>query len=163
MAIIRLQIPEAITQTGPIRDFFFEAAAASHYPHVEQALDFLASEISSPGCGVWLGAEDHQLKAACVAFYPGNPLMIAPQVCVAYNTGSRELSREIGEAVVEWCREGGFDHLRALNETGYSDTAHMRAFRYVGAGHLVASLIEYRFKPDGSVNEQPNGRVEAIE
>lgn len=155
MAILRIRESEPLLLAGPLRDFLLEAARACDYPAPEEALAFIATQIAYPGCGLWLGAENQVLKAVSVAFWPENPLMMVPQVCVAYNVGSRALSHEIGDAVVAWVREGGYDRLRVINMTGYSDKAHMRAFRYVGDAVLVGSQLEYRL-PD----EQFNGRVE---
>jgi hypothetical protein len=161
MAILRIR--EAATLVNPrVINFLMEAAKENSFEDAESVLSYVATQVQYDGCGLWLGAEELELKAVTLAFWPANPLMLAPQVVVAYNIGSPALAKELANVVIDWVREGGYDRILGINRTGKPGEVHMRAYRAFGEPTMLGEQIEYRLRPQQQ-EEVPWQALPAVE
>lgn len=138
-----------------IKDLVWSACAAVRYPGTDAGSIYkeLSLRIAENELGLFVGIEDAPL-ALCVAILPTSCLMMAPQIPLLYNRGSRALIRALAVRVREWIVEHG--HTHAIGANMYQpqegtrignrpDAAFCRGFRHFGDPEHAGSLIRFRF------------------
>ena len=143
MTAIRITSPIELYSIGAL---IARAIEAMQYPGTKPALVFreLVARAVDPSLGVFVGIEDGEARALCIAMLPTSQLMMAAQVVVAYNDGDPKLSREVGTVLKAWLMEHGARSFLCLNLL-HDDDVFRRTFSHVGKGRAVASLLEFRF------------------
>lgn len=143
--IVRLQFGGCF-QVPELRQWLLEAMEKVKFPGGERLIDFLAVECQNPGTQVLIGFEEDKMVACSVLILPGSPLMLQPQVAVAYNEGSPKMGREMMEEMVKFVKEAGYSSLMFCNHQGHSDKAAMRRWRPFGEAKRFGTTLEVALK-----------------
>lgn len=102
--------------------------------------DEIAAHIASPARGVFVGFDEHDPKAVAVVILPTSPMMMGPQVPLAYSE-SRALSTAVGVRVRDWLHQAGFDRFFCVNFK-HDDKAYARVFGHVGEFRAAGTFFE---------------------
>jgi hypothetical protein len=104
---------------------------------------FLRSNIGRSDWGVFVGSEGGDPKAVALAMLPSTPLMLKPQIVLAYNEGSRAVARMIGVRVRAWILDNGYTDALGIN-LHHKARSFARVFAHFGEPSRVAELVRFR-------------------
>ena len=96
---------------------------------------------------LFLGMEDGAPKGLEMGYFPDSALFPLPVVTLIYNEGSKALIKVMLSATVEHITAHGYSKFWAMNATGKSDKAWIRALTPKGTtGRVIANVIEMSIK-----------------
>ena len=143
--IIRLTTP-AIFSVPQIQAFFLQAARDAKYPNPEDVVDVLARESAMPGSQILIGFEDEVPVAVTVTMLPGSPLMLLPQVVMAYNKGTRAMTSGLMSEIKSFLQDWGWKKFLCVNLSDHDDKTYARAYRSLGELTKKNSIMEFEIK-----------------
>lgn len=108
----------------------FDAVAQDIFNFVTDELQFMI-----------LGAENGQWKAVILGYLPASQLFPYPTIVTFYNEGSRTLSREMGEYLMDFITEHGYTQMLAMNSSGHSDEVWLKGLTPNGAESFIAGSL----------------------
>lgn len=98
--------------------------------------------VADPQHFMILGAEAGAFRGIMMGFYPVGNLFPYPTVVLVYNEGSRKLSREMQDLLLDNMLEKGYTSMLAVNSSGAKDEVWQRALTPKGAtSKKVGSLM----------------------
>ncbi len=96
---------------------------------------------------LFLGMEDGAPKGLEMGYFPDSALFPLPMVTLIYNEGTKALTKAMLTATVEHISARGYSKFWAMNATGKSDKAWIRALTPKGTtGRVIANVIEMAIK-----------------
>jgi hypothetical protein len=113
-----------------------------------ELMPFLRSNIGRSDWGLFVGFEPFDQrsggdpKAVALAMLPSTPLMLKPQIVLAYNEGSKALARMIGVRVRAWILEAGYADALAIN-LHHKARSFARVFRHFGEPSSFAEVVRF--------------------
>jgi hypothetical protein len=102
---------------------------------------YVRENIGRSEWGVFVGFESGDPKAIVIAILPC-PFMIAPQIPLAYNEGSRALFRTLGARLRQWIVDNGYEDALGIN-LHHSEAAFRRVFAHFGASQRFGEVIRF--------------------
>lgn len=100
--------------------------------------------VADPTQFMVLGAEKGEMKGLVLGFLPVGNLFPYPTIVLFYNEGSRALSREMQDVVLDILLEAGYTRMLAVNSSGAKDEVWQRALTPKGAtSEKVGSLYVF--------------------
>lgn len=144
MAAIRLQNVNALVKPDLLA--LIRRAVESGVLLAPGGWDSIALDIynfvADPTQFMILGAEDGEWKGVVLGFMPAGNLFPYPTTVLFYNEGSRALSREMQDKLMDILLEAGYTSLLAVNSSGAHDEVWQRALTPEGAtATKVGSLV----------------------
>jgi hypothetical protein len=121
------------------------AVKAVEYPGTTplEFASYLKSRIGLSDVGVFVGFEDSVPRAIVMAVLPEGPFMIAPQIALVYNQGSKALIRKLGARLRQWLLENGFTEALGINMT-HSEAGFSRVFAHFGEPSRFGVVVRFR-------------------
>lgn len=149
MAAIVMREPRVLI--NPAVQTFLKRAVEHSNLLAPAGFDVLANDlfnfVSDPLQFMFMGAEDGQFKCVCLSYLPMGNLFPYPTVVMFYNEGSRQLSREVQELVMDTMLSKGYTQVLAVNASGHKDEVWQRALTPEGAkSKRVGSLVLFEVK-----------------
>ena len=96
---------------------------------------------------LFLGMEDGAPKGLVMGYFPDSALFPLPMVTLIYNEGTKALTKAMLQATFDHITANGYSKVWAINTTGKSDKAWIRALTPKGAtGRIIANVIETAIK-----------------
>jgi len=111
----------------------------------EAAPDFVPW-VLSPHVRIILGAEGGELRGLAVVVLPNDKILPLPQVVHFFNDGSVKMRAALIDAVLDICREMGYDRFQAINGTAKPDSVWARTFRRAGAARRIGGILEFEVR-----------------
>lgn len=103
--------------------------------------------VADPSQFMVLGAEKGEMKGVVMGFLPVGNLFPYPTLVMFYNEGSRALSREMQDVVLDILLEAGYTRMLAVNSSGRPDEVWARALTPSGAtSEKVGSLYSFEVR-----------------
>ena len=140
--ILPLRNAEAL-ETPVMRDLFTRAFRKPKYVEVDAALAEVHRFVTN-------GDKHSEALVALagrgligLALLSAHTTTFSPYPWVVHFYAERGAKRPLGRACVDWMRGWGYDRVRAINLTGQSDEAWMRAFRGVAPVSKIGGLMEF--------------------
>lgn len=88
-----------------------------------------------------LGAEEGHFKALALGYYPVGNLFPYPTIVLLYNEGSKELSVQMREKLLDMAVSRGYTQVLAINHSGHSDAAWLKGLTPEGvSSKIIGSL-----------------------
>lgn len=125
MQILHVKNPNAL-QNPLLVDLFKRALTAipdAAPGGFESCAEDIFNCIASPDVITVVGVEDGAFTSLCVATLPNNNIFPYPNVCIGYNSGSRETWLMVKQRVMDILLEKGYTHYRTANTSGHADAA----------------------------------------
>ncbi len=96
---------------------------------------------------LFLGMEDGAPKGLVMGYFPDSALFPLPMVTLIYNEGTKALLKTMSKGIVDHITAHGYSKFWAMNATGKSDKAWVRALTPKGTtGRVIANVIEMAIK-----------------
>lgn len=129
MEIIQLRNPNALLVPAVQR--ILKAAIESDALVAPGGFDTIAQDIldyvTLDNHFLLLGAENGEFKAMLMGHFPAGQLFPYPQVIVLYNEGTKALKTAIQQKYIDIMLERGYTKTLAMNGSGRSDKAWLKA------------------------------------
>lgn len=104
----------------------------------------IMSFVTDPKQFLILGAEGGQFKSVVMGYLPVGNLFPYPTVVMFYNEGSRKLSKETQDHLMDFIVSNGYTRMLAVNSSGHSDRTWLKGLTPSGAiGDIVGSLAMF--------------------
>ena len=96
---------------------------------------------------LFLGMEDGTPKGLEMGYFPDSALFPLPMVTLIYNEGTKALTKTMVKTTVDHITANGYSKFWAMNATGHTDKAWIRALTPKGTtGRVIANVIEIAIK-----------------
>lgn len=94
-----------------------------------------------------LGAENGAFKGVILGWFPTGNLFPYPSIVLFYNEGSRALSREMQDYLLDFIVSNGYTRMLAVNSSGHKDEVWLKGLTPQGASSkLAGSLAVFEVK-----------------
>lgn len=142
--VFRVTNRAAFTQLESLRKLLTVAFEPLYGTGTKDAIEFLAANCET--FGVFVGLDGVELCALTICILPDSPLMAVPQVLASLNTGPEEAMTAVHQAMLAFCSDAGYNRLWCINQSGHSDAAFKRQFKYAGKAKTLGSLLEFKWE-----------------
>lgn len=146
MDVITLRNPQALLI--PDIQNLLKRAVESGVLLAPAGFDTIAQDIfnfvTDPRQFMILGAEQGAFKSVAMGYLPVGNLFPYPTVVMFYNEGSRALSRETQDHLMDFITSNGYTRMLAVNSSGYADRTWLKGLTPSGASSdIVGSLAMF--------------------
>lgn len=91
-----------------------------------------------------LGAENGKFRGVILGYLPVGNLFPYPTIVLFYNEGSRKLSREMQDYLLDFLMSRGYTRMLAVNSSGKKDDVWLKGMTPEGAlSYITGSLVMF--------------------
>ena len=143
MAVIELRNPQVLAKAD-LQDLLKRSVESGVFL-APQGVDSVADDIfrlvTEPHQFLLLGAEHGEWKGVIMGYFPSGRMFPYPTIVNFYNEGSRALSREMREYLLDFIVEHGYTRMLAVNSSGHSDDIWLKGLTPAGANSYIAGSL----------------------
>jgi hypothetical protein len=141
---VRVRRPDTLASPA-VAGLLQRAVKAVDYPGTTplEVASFLRHNIGRSDYGVFVGFAGDLPQTIVVALLPDGPFMVAPQIALVYNQGSKALIRMVGGRLRQWILENGFSEALGIN-LAHSEAGFSRVFAHFGEPSRFGVMVKFR-------------------
>ena len=146
MAVVELRQLNALTL--PDIQILLKNAVESGALLAPNGFDTVAADmiefVRDPNQFMFLGAEAGKFRGVVMGYLPVENLFPYPTVVLFYNEGSRKLSREMQDALLDFLMSRGYTRMLGVNSSGKKDDVWLKGMTPEGAlSYITGSLVMF--------------------